>query len=413
MRSNRSTIAGAAAWALATWLAGCGGGTSDGDDAADGDDALPDEAADVPPDEAADAEAETPRTCPEPIAEACVPVAGEGAFFPYPPYELPVFLRASDVGLDVRFLALTQVGVLLAERLETAARSLLVLVSDEAGVAPTVRATLTLPAGSALRGVGAVARPPLPVEPELPELVVLACDDDRCLLYGADLEPAPATLIELAGGEVPVPGVMNGLWWSDGPAACVYGIGVHCFDGEVWTSPVSGGAACGPFRAMRSCETRRVAVGDHGCRATSAEPDWVLAGGEASAPDLFAVACDGYEYLLAGSGGLEAEHDGRTCPIADEPILFLDARRDGSQTYVVGVTASGRIFLGRGLPGPETEYCYTGQAVGPLLGAATAYCGGAYNHNLLTEDTLYGSFLCVVVKRTSRAMPLAAAVGPT
>ncbi len=410
MRSNRSTIASAAAWALAIWLAGCGGGTSAGDDAADGDDALPDnaadvlpdDAADVPPDDVADAEAETPRTCPEPIAEACVPVAGEGAFFPYPPYELPVFLRASDVGPDVRFLALTQVGVVLAERLETDGRTLLVLVSrDATDGAPTVRATLTLPAGSALRGVGAVARPPLPVEPELPELVVLACDDDRCFLYGADLEPAPAALVELAGGEVPVPGAMNGLWWSTGPAACVYGVGVHCFDGEDWTSPVSGETACGPFRAMRTCGSRTIAVGDHGCRATSAEPDWVLAGGEAGAPDLFAVACDGYDYLLGGSGGLEAEHDGRTCPIADESILFLDARRDGSQTYVVGATASGRIFLGRGLPGPETAYCYTGQTVGPLLGAATAYCGGAYNFNLLTEDTLYGSFLCAVVKGTS------------
>jgi hypothetical protein len=384
----------AAAFVSATWIAGCGGGASDGSDVSDGTDVSVD--TDVPVD-AADVEDGAPRVCPEPIAERCEPVAGDAAFFPYPPYQLPVVLRASEVGSGVRFLALSQVGVLLAERLEAGARTLLVLLSDwDTGEAPTVRATLALPDGSDLRGVGAVARPAGAEGTALPDLTALLCDDERCRLYGADLGPEPAVLAELAGGEVPASGAMNGLWWSTGPAACVYGVGVHCFDGRDWTSPVPEGAACGPFRAMRTCEPRTIAVGDRGCRAISGSPVWTLSGGEPGAADLTAAACDGDQFVLGGSGGIEVESEGRLCPIAGEPIGFLDARRDTSQPYVVGVTASGRVFFGRGRPGPETPYCYTGQTVAPFVGAAAAYCGGAYNHNLLTEDTLFGHFLCVV-----------------
>ena len=335
-----------------------------------------------------------PAACPAPIAEACPEDAGYPPYSPYPPRELPVLLRAADFGAGARFVNLGNWLPVLAEREDGGLRTVLAIAMYDDLPEGEVCAELVLPSGSTLRPIDAVSRPGGSGGTALPDIVVLLCDTPSCALYGADLGSGGAVeLAPLAGGELsPTTREPTGLWWDLGPAVCAYGDGVHCFDGTAWSSPVVADAARPLFRDMVSCSSgAAMAVGDDRLTARSGWPAWSVDHGRPGR-DLLAVACSGDTFLRAGSDGAIEDDAGTPCDVVDEAIVYLDGGYpEWGNDLLLGVTASGRVFIGEGPWSAGSAACVTGQTLGPPPAGRAGYCGSSYYHHLLTAAVAYGS----------------------
>jgi hypothetical protein len=343
---------------------------------------------DAGPDDAADADGPAPPSCPAPIAESCPEEA------PYLHDPVPVMMQASDLGPGTRFVDVSPGLVVLAERDEGGgSRTVLLLLLAEPYEDPATagRAELTLPAGSTLQPVAAARRGVDSAGTALPELVALLCDGAACALYGADAaDPGEVfDLSQVPGGEVPASAGMRGLWWDVGPAACAYGDGIHCFDGREWSSVVPSDPGAPQFNDMETCMSFTVAVGGNGRTAMSAWPSWTVESGEIY-PDLLTVTCDGDAIIRAGEGGTIMDDSWIPCSAADEDIVFIDSGDLNFYDAILGVTSSGRVFIGRQPLSPDSGLCYTGQTLGPLVAATAEYCGILYYYFFLTANTLYG-----------------------
>jgi hypothetical protein len=278
--------------------------------------------------------------CPEPIAETCT----DG------PADLPVLLHASDLGEDVRFVALGY-GALLAIR-ESAAGDAVVLFASPVGIlddpfqwilANGGTAELSVADAGAVEAVGAVNRPGGDFDFDQ---VALVCIDGVCALYGADIPVGgSADLVPIDNGTVPCTGEVRGLWSSTSGILCAYGSGICCFDGSSWSTVVEPWEGAPTLNHMPRNHWLRIAVGDKGRVAREASPDW-LDSSDPGYPDLLTVAVDQSAALPAGEGGVlfNPEQMANPCVVADEDIVNLSAfpqlESDDSEE-LRGVTASG------------------------------------------------------------------------
>jgi hypothetical protein len=344
--------------------------------------------------------------CPDPIAETCPEGASEA---------LPLIFNASDFGEGTRFVDVAPWTV-LAERDASDVRTISVITCrsvDGYSIYPcdastARRADLELSSDSGLHAV-ALANGSYENETWSPSHLAVLCDDASCALYGADLfSGTPDTaLTPIPGGALPETAIVYGLWWSgEDTPACVYGDGIHCFDGTAWTSPIQANAESPAFNDMTTSffggSTGAIAVGDLGRIALSGFPYWNGGSWGASLPDWLAVACYEDGCAIAGTDGAltlkigDEWHDG--CVLGDEDIAELISVYSGwgQAMTSLGATASGRVFVDANAATEMESPCYTGQVVGASPKAVTFDCGAATNVFLADETALYGTMNCIV-----------------
>jgi hypothetical protein len=343
--------------------------------------------------------------CPDPIAEAC-PEAVD---------PLPLIFSASDFGEGTVFVDVAPWSV-LAERDAGGTRTISVIScrgADGSGLQPcdastAIVAAIDVPVDTGPHAV-ALAANDYYVEWGLPPYLAVLCDDVSCALYGADLsvDPPETDLAAIPDGGLPATSAVHGLWRDDeGDVACAYGDGIHCFDGEAWTSPIPASAGDPLFNAMATTfgdAPGAIAVGDSQRVALSGFPAWESWYGS-DFPDWLAVAAYADGYAIAGEGGLLALKAGAgwvgECAFAEEDVVELHALDESgmewSQNASIGATASGRVFRADGPATAMQGACYTGQVVGANPRAVTFRCGIEANLFLMTEAELYGTTDCAV-----------------
>ncbi len=326
--------------------------------------------------------------CPEPVAATCTD----------PVSPLPVLLTASELGDNVVFAALNEDTVLAVQHTETEQTVILreiqwSALEDGGGTAilklePEVKLETIAVTSSALD--------------ELPSRLAFLCVDDVCSLFGADI-PAQGTveLNAVKNGTPPDIGKVVGMWTGrDGPdTVCLYGDKISCFDGNAWRIPYTGDNGAPPVADMKTLGFGIVAVGERGLVVRDGFPAWTTGWGEVY-PDLVSVAVRYDDYLGVSRDGRFYNISKMWNPpckiVVDEEVSQYTYTYGENQPEHLGVTASGKVFVGSGAFDRLNNFCFTGQQWDNVVGTASYTCGLAGNHLVLTSDTLYGTIGCII-----------------
>lgn len=337
--------------------------------------------------------------CPGPIEEAC----------PVTVNPLPVLLTVDDIGEGALFTALGKDSLLAVRGSDTGSAVLLfAALKTEPGEPKWTfekggLAELPVPDGVLVEAIGSVSG--VPLETFGFEQLALICLDSDCALYGANVEAgATSTIVPLDNGEVPCGPSINGLkqLGVDNYLVCAYGAGFCCFDGSSWSVIVEYDPEKPLLNDVAYSFKDVIAVGDRGRLLSNGFPDWDDSYGGTVYPDYLSVTMNETQFLTSGAGGFLSYPWGvsQPCKVADEDIVALDIYNDGwdPPETVAGVTASGKIFYGysTGSLLELSQLCYTGQEVGPPVGAMVETCGIADNLLVLTDTVLYGTEECAV-----------------
>jgi hypothetical protein len=329
----------------------------------------------------------------DPIAESCS--------FDIDP--LPLLVSAGDIGEGVRFTAVGHRSVLAIRESSEGDSVILYAMVEQGGTDPwqvedwavdaAGQAELSVSDVDSVRAVG--------VDGDIFdsydfEEVALICQGEDCSLYGSNVVAGQTTeLVPIENGEVPCGPDIQGMFIL-GEQICAYGSGVCCFEIGSWITYID---YIADWPLLNDVSTsinpmnqslRVMGVGDMGRVVMDGLPDWFGVIDEYAGINYLAVVIDYTDSLCAANGGLLIRNPTGANEIftaADEDIVVLDRLNDGyyHAPKLAGATASGRIFVGKGPLSALTELCYTGQVVGPVLGAETDY-----GHLVLTETALYG-----------------------
>jgi hypothetical protein len=366
--------------ATVTWVVGCGRSTDASE--ADGGGTDVDVDTDANGDAGTDSDTDSSSMCPDAIAETC---SGDG------PGELSVSLQADEFGQGFHFVKLGHES-LIGERTD-GDNTIIIVVAWTMWLGDWSTAELTVPTSSGLHPAG--------VDAIGDGQVAALCDGTTCALYAALASDGTATeLVAMDNGTVPDGDTVRDLWIipNDG-LTCVFGRGIHCFDGTSWITEVAASADAPLFNDAESLGSASVAVGDLGLVARSGVASWDVSG-IAEHPDLLTVAFDGETYLAGDADGALWNPHGwpGPCKIANEGISSLDMRKSISHSDpggIMGVTTSGRLFSASGPLDDFTGLCFTGQPIGTPVGAMNP-CGYGYNYLVLTKSALFGGYSCSV-----------------
>lgn len=352
----------------------------------------------------ANGESEGGWECPDQIAEVCLEGAGSS---------VPLLFEAADFGQGTRFVDVAP-WTLLSERDLGDTRTISILCCADLQVESctpegALVAHIDVNADTGLRAV-AVAQTNIRTETWSATHFAVLCDANSCALWGASLssETPDAELAPIPGGELPENSIVHGLWWSrEHELLCSYGSGIHCFDGTKWSSPQESGTDYPLFNDMDAyyfdgASPGAIAVGNLGRIAFSGFPNWGVYWGTAY-PDWLTVASCEEGYAVAGKGGavgvMEESWHG-DCTLGNEDIVNLVQLASGgmmsSSHSVLGITASGRIFVDDGYVTEIDDPCFTGQVLGATPKAVAFSCGIISNVFLMDETALYGTVFCAI-----------------
>ena len=335
-------------------------------------------------------------------------------------FQSGLLITASDVGPEVRFVALAG-SAILAER-------------GEAGEPIAVFVTTTsLPAAFEVQEFAAtrLTHPKaVAITHDYDRTYGLLCDDQACEVFGLAPNQEPRTVAARSAMDGALTGIVTPCS-SAGDEFCVFGDGLFCFDGSAWTTEIEP-ASVPRIRAVAMDEATDVAAdgstihcrpmlaaGDEGTLLRYEDDAW-KAIDIGVGVDLTTVTSHTGRFTAAGEGVLiEGDPFGWiSCPLdgvvphklirlqADyncskvDPqgqgwIIDEDAAARGFDTDLYGFTATGRLVIGSGgCSGSEQWQCDA--ASGPAVDFDVRTCGIARNPWLLTADALTGSVSCPI-----------------